>query len=116
MRDAVDKCNVSPPHSQKRYDLRGGARNTQEFITRMNKQIKQQAPEVNISEVVDQYYNRDEFKGKIPIANKLIFRNALHRENVKTFDLEDDPKERETPLFHLTRDVEKSPKKKSVKE
>ena len=79
----------------------------------MQKEISIKAPEVNISEVVDQFYHREPFCNYLPEANKLIFRSALHQENVECFDLKESQKEPDTPLFHLTRNVQNTSPAKS---
>lgn len=40
------------------YDLYGGRRNKEEFMNKMQKEIESMPPEVNISDIVDQFYNR----------------------------------------------------------
>ena len=70
---------------KKKYDLYGGAKNKDEFIAKMAKKIKKEAPEINISEICEQYYHRSPFCNYTPESNKLIFRNALYRENEEQF-------------------------------
>ena len=83
----------------------GGARNNQEFLQKLQKKIKKDPPEINISDICDQFYNRSPFCGSPPESNKLIFRNALNRENEDSFGpFNKKLKEVETPVFRMTND------------
>ena len=66
---------------KKKYDLYGGAKNKDEFIQKMQKKIKKEPPEINISDICEQYYHRTPFCNYPPESNKVIFRNALYKEN-----------------------------------
>ena len=93
-----------------------GAKNPQEFIHKLQKKIKRDPPEVNISEIVDQYYNREPFCGYSPLSNKLIFRKTLNRENNEAFDLKKSKPEPDTPIFKLTSDSFPQTSLKKIKE
>ena len=58
---------------RKKYDLYGENKNQKEFLKHLEQKIKVDPPEVNISEIVDQFYNRDQILWKKPESFKLVF-------------------------------------------
>ena len=101
--EAMRRGQIAPPR-RKQYDLYEGAKNGKDFIAQMERKIKKEQPEVNISEIVESYYKREPFCGYTPDSNKIVFRHTLDRENIKCFDLK--PKKRnqspDEPVFLMT--------------
>ena len=71
------------------YDLYFGTRNREKFIEMMEKQISEQLPEVNISDIVEQYYNRKNIDERdLEKSYKMIFKKTLEKEKKRYFNLE----------------------------
>ena len=85
----------------KKYDLYLGKKGQDGFIKHLKNVIKKQKPEVNISEITDQYYNREILHNYPVEPASLVFRKTLKGDKNKLFNFKDDKKN--DPVFTLTR-------------
>ena len=79
--------NIHDGKRARKYDLYGGKHNKDDFIKKMTKEIEENLPEVNISDIVDQYYNRSTRNGQAVESNLIIFQKTLEQEKKKYFEL-----------------------------
>lgn len=98
---ALLHSNLSLSRRGRKYDLYLGKKKQEDYIKYLKTVIKKNKPDVNISEIASQFYNREIFHGKPVESGQLVFRKTLTEEKEKLFGFQKDQPAAQT-LFNLT--------------
>ena len=96
--------NIKISKHHREYDLYMSAKGQNEFNTMLSKQIKNNKPDINISDIANQYYNPEIINGSFVQSNNQIFKKTLNKERKILFELDKKKKPftKPTRVFGMT--------------